>query len=164
LHLALKRRPGVASVSSRRAGLASFEETLARTSGAFAYIFVIFATLIVFAAVYNAGRIALSERSRELASLCVLGFSRGQVATVVIGEQAVLALLAIPVGLATGYFIGSWISWAYALELFRIPFVITPASYLLTVVSVLASAGGSAFVVHRRIMRLNLVSAIKTME
>jgi putative ABC transport system permease protein len=73
-------------------------------------------------------------------------------------------LLAIPVGLATGYFIGSWISWAYALELFRIPFVITPASYLLTVVSVLASAGGSAFVVHRRIMRLNLVSAIKTME
>jgi putative ABC transport system permease protein len=164
LHAALKRRPEVASVSPRTAALRSFEETLARTSGMFAYIFVIFASVIVFAAVYNAGRIALSERSRELASLCVLGFSRGQVAVIVIGEQALLALIAIPAGLAIGYAIAGWISWAYALELFRIPLVITTASYLITVVSVMASAALSAFVVHRRIMRLNLISAIKTME
>jgi len=164
LYGALKNRPAIASVSSRAGSLRSFEDTLAQTSGNFAYIFVLFATVIVFAAVYNAGRIALSERARELASLCVLGFSRREVGVVVIGEQVLLALTAIPVGLALGYLIAAWISWAYALELFRIPLIITSKSYVMTVVSVMASAAVSAFVVHRRIVRLNLVSAIKTME
>ena len=163
LYSALKQRPTIASVSSRTAALASFEETLA-TSGSFAYIFVLFATVIVFAAVYNAGRIALSERLRELASLCVLGFSRTEVAVVVVGEQAVLAAIAVPMGLWIGYLIATWISWAYTLELFRIPLIITRTSYFVTVLSVTASAALSAFVVHRRIMRLNLVAAIKTRE
>jgi len=164
LYAALKQRPGIMSVSSRTAALESFEDTLAKTSGSFAYIFVLFATIIVFAAVYNAGRIALSERTRELASLCVLGFSRLQVAIVVIGEQAVLTAVAVPAGLWIGYLIAKWISWTYALETFRIPLVITPRSYLVTVLSVLVSAAFSALIVHRRIMRLNLVAAIKTRE
>jgi putative ABC transport system permease protein len=164
LNLSLKRRPGISGVSSRTGALASFEETLARTSGSFAYIFVLFASVIVFAAVYNAGRIALSERSRELASLCVLGFSRSEVSIVVIGEQAVLAAMAIPSGLGIGYLISSWISWAYTLEMFRIPLVISPGSYGITVLTGMASAALSALVVHRRIVRLNLVAAIKTRE
>jgi putative ABC transport system permease protein len=164
LYSALKGRPGITSVSSRTAALASFEETLAQTSGVFAYILILFATLIVFAAVYNAGRIALSERSRELASLCVLGFSRTEVAVVVSGEQAVLAATAVPIGLCIGYLIASWLSWVYTLEMFRIPLIIAPKSYSVTVLSVTAAAAVSAFVVHRRIMRLNLIAAIKTME
>jgi putative ABC transport system permease protein len=164
VNLALKQRPGISSVSSRTAGLASFEETLARTSGSFAFVFALFATVIVFAAVYNAGRIALSERFRELASLCVLGFSRIEVAIIVIGEQAVLTAAAIPSGLGIGYLISAWISWAYSLEMFRIPLVITTPSYLMTMVTVAASFALSAFVVHRRIVRLKLVAAIKTME
>jgi putative ABC transport system permease protein len=164
LYSALKLRPAIATVSSRSASLKSFEDTLAQTSGSFAYIFVLFATVIVFAAVYNAGRIALSERSRELASLCVLGFSRAQVGVVVIGEQLLLALIALPIGLSIGYLIANWISWVYALEMFRIPLVIERGSYFMTVVSVTAAAALSALVVHRRIMRLNLVAAIKTKE
>jgi putative ABC transport system permease protein len=164
LDSALKTRPEVASVSSRSSALKSFEDTLARTSGMFAYIFVLFSTLIVFAAVYNAGRIALSERSRELASLCVLGFSRAEVAIVVIGEQFVLAAIAIPLGLLIGYGISSWISWNYNLEMFRIPLVISTQSYFGTVVSVIVAAALSALVVQRRIARLNLIAAIKARE
>jgi len=161
---ALKRRPAIATVSSRTAALASFEETLAQTSGAFAYVLVLFATAIVFAAVYNAGRIALSERTRELASLCVLGFSRSEVAVVVIGEQMALTIAAIPIGLGIGYLIASWLSWVYTLEMFRIPVFIDCTSYFATVVSVAAAAALSAWVVRGRITRLQLVSAIKTME
>jgi putative ABC transport system permease protein len=164
LNIELKARPGIAGVSSRTASLASFEETLARTSGWFAYIFVLFASVIVFAAVYNAGRIALSERSRELASLCVLGFARSEVAVVVVGEQAALAAAAIPAGLGIGYLISAWISWAYTLEMFRIPLMLSTRSYLITVLTVGASAALSALVVQRKIVRLNLVAAIKTRE
>ena len=83
---------------------------------------------------------------------------------VVIGEQAVLAAIAIPVGLCIGYLIAAWVSWAYTLEMFRIPLIVTLRSYVLTVLSVAASALLSALVVHLRIMRMNVVSAIKTME
>ena len=164
LNSSLKQRPGISGVSTRASALTSFEETLARTSGSFAYIFVLFASVIVFAAVYNAGRIALSERSRELASLCVLGFSRSEVAVVIIGEQAVLAAVALPAGLGIGYLISSWISWTYALEMFRIPLVISTKSYFITAMTVTASAALSALVVLQRIVRLNLVAAIKTRE
>ena len=164
LNLSLKERPGISGVSTRTAGLRSFEETLARTSGSFAFIFVLFATVIVFAAVYNAGRIALSERTRELASLCVLGFSRSEVSRVVVGEQAALAVVAVPAGLGIGYLISYWISWTYTLEMFRIPLVISTRSYCITVLTGIASAALSAWVVHRKIVRLNLVSAIKTRE
>jgi putative ABC transport system permease protein len=160
----LKHSTAITSVSSRKAAVKSFEDTLAQTSGNFAYIFILFATLIVFASVYNAGRIALSERTRELASLCVLGFSRAEVALVVIGEQAVLTAVAIPIGIAIGYLIASWLSWVYALELFRIPLIITRASYGATVFSATSAALVSALVVLRRIVRLNLVAAIKTAE
>jgi putative ABC transport system permease protein len=125
---------------------------------------VLFATVIVFAAVYNAGRIALSERSRELASLCVLGFSKTEVAVVVIGEQTVLAAAAVPVGLFIGYGLAAWISWVYSLEMFRIPLIIEPKSYFITVASVTTAAALSAVIMYRRIMQLNLVAAIKTME
>jgi putative ABC transport system permease protein len=83
---------------------------------------------------------------------------------VVIGEQAVLAAMAIPSGLGIGYLISYWISWSYTLEMFRIPLVISPGSYGITVLTGMASAALSALVVHRRIVRLNLVAAIKTRE
>ena len=51
---------------------------------------------------------ALAERGRELASLRVLGFTRGEVAAMLLGEQAVLTLAAIPVGLATGWGCVGW--------------------------------------------------------
>ena len=94
--------PAVAGASSRLAMLASFESTLARSFGIFTSVLVVFASVIACAMVYNAARIALSERGRELASLRVLGFTRGEVAALLLGEQAMLTLLALPVGFWIG--------------------------------------------------------------
>ena len=60
------------------------------------FIFVLFFTFIstllggsiAFGVIYNNMRIALSERNRELASLRVLGFHRGEVAYILLGELA----------------------------------------------------------------------------
>ena len=82
--------PAVAGASSRLALLASFEETLARSIGIFTSVLVFFASVIACAMVYNAARIALSERGRELASLRVLGFTRGEISALLLGEQALL--------------------------------------------------------------------------
>ena len=66
------------------------------------FINLIFAGIIAFGVVYNAARVSLSERSRELASLRVLGFTRADL-VILMGELALLTLVALPVGGLFGY-------------------------------------------------------------
>ena len=62
------------------------------------FINLLFAGVIAFGVVYNAARVSLSERSRELASLRVLGFTRAEISLILLGELALLTLAALPVG------------------------------------------------------------------
>jgi putative ABC transport system permease protein len=164
LNAALKRMPAVAGATSRGAMLQSFEETLARSFAIFTTVLIGFACVIACAVVYNAARIALSERGRELASLRVLGFTRPEVATLLLGEQALLTLLALPLGFAIGRFFCQLLSAAYQWELFRIPLVITPESHAFALLVVIAAALASSALVRRRLDRLDLVAVLKTRE
>jgi putative ABC transport system permease protein len=164
LHAALKRMPAVAGATSRGAMLQSFDETLARSFAIFTSVLIGFASVIACAVVYNAARIALSERGRELASLRVLGFTRGEVATLLLGEQALLTLLALPLGFAIGRAFCAAIASAYQWELFRIPLVITGRSHVFAVTVVIAAALASTAIVRRRLDRLDLVAVLKTRE
>jgi putative ABC transport system permease protein len=164
LNAVLKRMPAVAGATSRNAMLQSFEETLARSFAIFTSVLIGFASVIACAVVYNAARIALSERGRELASLRVLGFTRGEVATLLLGEQALLTLLAIPLGFAIGRAFCALLSAAYQWELFRIPLVLTPQSHVFAVAVVIAAAAASTEIVRYRLDRLDLVAVLKTRE
>jgi len=164
LYERLKRVPAVAGVSSRDALLASFEATLARSIGLMTTILVGFAGALAVAMVYNAARIALSERGRELASLRVLGFTRGEVTVMLLGEQALLALLGIVLGLGMGYGICAVLAGLYEWELFRIPLVLSGRSYAFAIAVILGAAFGSGLLIRRRLDRLDLVAVLKTRE
>jgi putative ABC transport system permease protein len=164
LNAELKRMPAVAGASSRLAMLESFESTLARSFGIFTTVLVLFASVIACAMVYNAARIALSERGRELASLRVLGFTRDEVAGLLLGEQALLTLLALPLGFAIGRGLSALIASAYQWELFRLPVVTSGRSYAFATAVILAAAVASGVLVRRRLDRLDLVAVLKTRE
>jgi putative ABC transport system permease protein len=164
LYARLKRLPGVAAVSSRDAALASFESTLARSIGLMTTILVGFAMALAVAMVYNAARLALSERARELASLRVLGFTRREVTVMLLGEQAVLTVAGIVFGLGIGYAVCSVLSSLYQWELFRIPLIVSGGSYALAVGVIVTAALASGLVVRRRLDRLDLVAVLKTRE
>jgi putative ABC transport system permease protein len=164
LYAELKRTPAVAGVMLKGVLLQSFEDTLARSLGVFNTVLVSFACVIAFAMVYNTARIALSERGRELASLRVLGFTQTEVTQMLLGEQALLVGLAIPVGLAIGYLVSAWIVEAYQWELFRLPFVVSARTCAFAVLVTVFAALGSGLVVGRRLARLDLVAVLKTRE
>ena len=164
LYERLKRIPGVAGVGSRDAALASFEATLAESIGIITAIFIGFAGALAAAIVYNGARIALSERARELATLRVLGFSRGEVALMLFGEQAVLTFAGIAGGLGIGYAVCALLSRLYQWEVFRMPLIVSVETYLYAVVAVLAAAGVSWLLVRRRLDRLDMVAVLKTRE
>jgi putative ABC transport system permease protein len=164
LNAELKRMPAVAGATTRLAALRGFEDTLARSLQVFTTVLVTFAAVIAAAMVYNAARIALSERGRELASLRVLGFTRGEVSVLLLGEQAILTAAAIPLGFAIGYRLCAALANAYQWEFFRMPLVVSTRTYGFAVLVLVASALGSALAVRRRIDRLDLVAVLKTRE
>jgi putative ABC transport system permease protein len=120
--------------------------------------------VIACAVVYNAARIALSERGRELASLRVLGFTRAEISALLLGEQALLTLLALPLGFWIGHRLCEMIAGAYQWELFRMPVVFTARSHVFAVLVILGAALVSALIVRRRLDRLDLVAVLKTRE
>ncbi len=160
----LKGAPRVAGVSDRQSAIAGFYETMGET----VLIFTLFATVlagsIAFGVVYNSARIALAERSRELASLRVLGFTRGEISYILVGELALLTVAAIPAGFLIGRGLTAYLARAMESDLYRIPVVINPSVYAFAATVVLISAAISAAIVARHLYRLDLVAVLKTRE
>ena len=164
LHEELKATPRVAGVSLTTAAYESFQNTIGETLGLMIGINLIFATVIACGVVYNSARISLSERERDLASLRVLGFTRAEISFILLGELAVVTLIAIPLGLVLGYGFCRSIIEALASELLRIPMVVDPVSYALAAMAVAAVAALSGLAVRRRLDRLDLVAVLKSRE
>ena len=120
--------------------------------------------IVSFGVVYNGARIALSERSRDLATLRVIGFTNGEVAAVLIGELGLLTLLALPFGLFTGSQLAKLIVEISSTETMRLPLILTARTYVTAVLIVLFSSGLSFAVVGRRIRKLDLIGVLKARE
>jgi putative ABC transport system permease protein len=164
LYEALRDRPLVLRATSLHDMRRSLEETFAENILTFTLILTGFAGAIAFGVVYNTARIALAERSRELASLRVLGFTRGEIAYLFFGELALLTLVALPFGLVLGTAFSYGYVEALQTEFFRMPFVLTRASYAFAAAVVLGAALLSALLVRRRLQRLDLIAVLKTRE
>jgi len=164
IYSSLKEAPRVAGVSARKKMLQNFNETMTRQLLTFAFLLTLFAGTIAFGVVYNTARIALSEKSRELASLRVLGFTRGEISFILLGELAVLTLVAIPIGYAIGSLFCMYVVKSLETDLFRFPFVLTPSTYAFAATVVLVASGISALLVRRKLDHLDLVAVLKTKE
>jgi putative ABC transport system permease protein len=160
----LRRAPKVAGVSLRSAALASFHETSGQIVLAFAGVLVLFAAGIAAGIVYNTGRVALAERERELATLRVLGFTRGETWRVLAGEIGAHLALGIPAGCLWGLGLAAAATAVFDSDLFRLPVVVTPRSYLTSAAVVAATALGVLVAVRSRLGRLDLVAVPKARE
>ena len=164
LYTTLKNTPRVATVNIKSAALISFRKTLAENLLRMKFFNVLFASVIAFGVVYNSARISLSERSRELATLRVIGFTRGEISVILLGELAVLTAIAIPMGLFLGYCFSLFMVEAMATEIARFPLVISSSTYAFAVVVILVASLFSGLIVRRRLDHLDLVAVLKSRE
>ena len=164
LFTAIKSTPSVGSIALQRHALTRFRETIAQNINYSVTIYVTLAVIIAFGVVYNSARIQLSEHARELASLRVLGFTRGEVSRVLLTELTLLTLVAIPLGWIIGYGFGWLLIKAFSSDLYRVPFVIENATYAKASLVVLAATVASALIVRRRVDRLDLIAVLKTRD
>jgi putative ABC transport system permease protein len=164
LYERLKRTPRVAGVSLKRAAIESFEKTLGETMYVMIAINILFASIIAFGVVYNTARISLAERSRELASLRVLGFTRAEISSILLGELGLVTVVAIPVGLLLGYGMAGLLVLAFNTELYRFPLVVSARTFALAGLTVAVASAVSGLVVRRALDRLDLIGVLKTRE
>lgn len=164
LFRALKGAGAVGSVNLREATLQSFLSTVAQNIRINTLVMIAFACAIAVGIVYNSARIALSEHALELASLRILGFTRQEVAALLLGEQALLVALAAPLGCLAGFGMAALLAWLLSSELFRMPLVVGRLTYAMAVGAVFAAATGSDWLVWRKLRRLDLIEVLKTRE
>jgi putative ABC transport system permease protein len=164
LDRALAESPRVAGSVSRELQLRTFRETIARTLLRMRTVNTLFAAAIACGVMATTARQTVIERSRDLASLRVLGFTRGEVAAILLGEQAILTLAAVPLGLALGYGFVVVTTWGYDTELFRVPAVVAPRTYALAAATVAAASLAAAVSARRLVDRLDLVGVLKARD
>lgn len=157
-------RPAIASVALQGASIESFETTLEDTIYIMMTIYALIGGSIAAGVVYNAARIGLTERGRELASLRVLGFSELEVSYILIGELALLVILSLPLGALMGVGLASLVASSMATELYRVPLTISPFTYGLSALIVIAASIASSLFVRSRIKDLDLIAVLKTRE
>ncbi|HEY6926237.1 MAG TPA: ABC transporter permease [Steroidobacteraceae bacterium] len=160
----LKRMPTVGAVAIRSAMLQTIREVTNRSFVMMTIVMTSFAAVLVVGVVYNSARIALSERGNELASLRVLGFSKAEVTALLLGEQVILTLSAIPLGLGLGAAACRLLIPVFDRELFRLPFVLSTSTFGFAAVITLIAAAISAALVVGRIARLDLIAVLKSRE
>ena len=160
----IKELPKVAVAFSKAVMTRNLEDVTARNILVFSGVLTVFATVIAIGVVYNNARISLAERAWELASLRVLGFTRGEVSAFLLGELAIEIALALPLGMLLGYLLGSSIVGLIKTDEFYFPFVIQNATYAFAAVCVLVAGAVSALIVRQRVDALDLVGVLKTRE
>jgi len=161
---AVKAAPRINAVFDKASSMAEFNHRTERNMGVFSGILTLFAVAMAVGIIYNAARIALSERAWELASLRVLGMTRAEVSVLLLAELAAELLLALPVGALLGWGLAALMMQLMASDAIDFPVVIEPATYASAALIVLAAGVASALLVRRQIDQLDLVSVLKVRE
>jgi putative ABC transport system permease protein len=161
---AVKNTPRAAGCIIKNSVREGFRKTTGESIGLLQKMYMLFATIVAFGIIYNSARISLSERARELATLRVLGFSRGEVGAVLVGELVILTLVALPLGLAIGSGFAKGILTAVNTETVRLPLVLTPANYAFAVLVVATASAASALFAARKLAEIDLVGALKAVD
>ncbi|MHA6332836.1 ABC transporter permease [Qipengyuania sp. CAU 1752] len=160
----LGQMPIVLGITERDAALVLFEQLIEENIMSMMGFYIVFASAIAIGVVYNSARILFSERAHELATLRVLGYHRSEVGIVLLGELALLVVLAVPLGCFIGYWLAQLMVMMFSSDLFRLPFAPERSSYGFATMVVLAAATGTALIVARRVAQLDMVRVLKARD
>jgi putative ABC transport system permease protein len=164
VHAQLRRSPEVIDVSEIRSDMQRLLDLNASVMDVWTLVSILLSASVVFGVVYNNARIGLAARGRDLASLRVLGFTRREVSTILLGSQAIEVAIAIPIGLVLGVLWAKQFMASVDQETFRWVVVVTPRTYLLSIAVTVLAAAASALWVRRSLDSLDLVSVLKARE
>ncbi len=160
----LKRTPNIEGVSAIREQRTKLVETLVGQMLVSIAVTIGFAGMIFFGSVLNSSLISLSERQQEIATLRVLGYTPREIGVIFLRESLCVNFTGTLLGLPLGYLLCLLFVWIYNFELFRLPFVISTASWFVTVFLGIGFTLAAHVPVQRAINRLDWLQALNVKE
>ncbi len=128
------------------------------------WLIVAFCAALAFIVTFNLTNINLAERSREIATVEVLGFYPRETCSYVLRENILLSLLASVLGIPIGYGFHYVVMSMVVVDSFTFKIYIAPESYFIAFVfSVLFALVVNLFM-RRQIAKIPMVESLKAVE
>jgi len=160
----LKTMPALQAVNTREELVGKLEETLVQNMLIFIGALVLFAGVVFFGSILNSSLVSLAERSREVATLRVLGYGPWQIGSLLLRESLVVTLVGTLLGMPLGYGLTVLAAMAFDSEMFRFPVVWSAATWGWTFVLAMVFALASHLLVQRVIHRFDWLEALQAKE
>lgn len=127
-------------------------------------LIVLFSGALAFIVIFNLTNINLAERSREIATVEVLGFYPRETESYVLRENLVLSVLASIIGLPLGVLFHRIVMHMIVIDAMYFPAQITPLSFVLAFVCTVVFAVAVNLFMKRRIGKINMAESLKAVE
>ena len=122
------------------------------------------AALLAFVVLYNLMNINITERTRELATIKVLGFYDLEVSHYIVRENTTLTVIGIAFGLVGGKFMHQWLVRTVEIDMAMFVREVRPASYVLAAALTLLFAVMVHLIGHYQMRKISMVASLKTNE
>ena len=127
-------------------------------------VLIVSAGLLAFVVLYNLNNINITERQRELATLKVLGFFDGEVASYVYRENMVLTLFGVIAGMGIGTFLHHCVIQTVEVDMMMFGRNVFPRSYGWSALITLAFSLFVNFMMFYRLRKIDMIESLKSVE
>lgn len=163
LHQKYKDSAVITGIEDRLRMFQQLKTLMASFSGTI-YIFMLIGVIVGFAIIYNSSIITLSERSRELASMRVLGMTEKEVLSVITFEQWFLAFFGMLAGIPFTKLLLVSMAQSLSNDVYSMPSSMGTMSivvaFFVTIISILIAQGVAA----KKIRLLQIAEVLKARE
>lgn len=128
------------------------------------YFMLFGASILAVAVIYNITNINIFERRREIATLSVLGFTAGELKSLVFNENFFLSAFGILVGMPLGRYLAEITIKTQTTDTMKLPMVMPPSNYLIAAVMIMAFTATANFLLRNKISTINMVESLKSAE
>ena len=127
-------------------------------------VLIVSAGALAFIVLYNLTNININERIREIASLKVLGFYDKEVSMYVFRETVILTLIGTVTGMVVGRFLVDFVVKTAEIDMVMFGRTVHPMSFVFSGLITICFAVIVMLFMHRRLMKVNMVEALKSVE
>ena len=159
----LEAVPGV-KYARTRAEMADRALETAVVLNIFMTIIVIGAAVLALTVIYNITAINVHEREREIATLMVLGYKRGETSRLILIENVVTTVVGCLLGLPLGYGLFRWVGTVASSMNVSLPLNLTaPVVFLSFGLAFVFSMAATALLL-KKLFKIDMVGALKSPE
>ena len=128
------------------------------------YVLIIAAGLLAFAVLYNLSNVNISERTREIATIKVLGFYNIEVFNYITKETRILTFLGILLGLIVGYFLSMYAVKTCELDMMMFNYNIGIMCFIWGILITIVFAEIVNLAVNRTLKKISMADSLKSVD